>query len=172
MSLTEGAVDLSEEDNVSGYAQQLNEIWEALHSLPGPEERVAMLKAYLMQAVNKMDPGAEPLLKNAGTFYDPSLSPSKVMAEKARISERAIQMRFKKYVGYSSKELLRFLRFKRVVAYLTAQNGKEVDWLDVVVQFGYHDQSHLIRDFKYYTGGTPTRFVEMKETGDFCISRD
>ncbi len=60
---------------------------------------------------------------------------------------------FQKYVGYSPEELLRYLRFKQVVAHLMAERGKPVDWFDLIVQFGYHDQSHLIGDFKFYTGG-------------------
>lgn len=172
MSLSGVSADLSEDDNVKEYAGKLDLIWENLYLLPGPEERVALLKSYLQQAVKGSEAGTELLVQNAGTFYDPGISPAKVMAGKANISERAVQMRFKKYVGYSPRELHRFLRFKRVVACLMERQGKPVDWFDVIVQFGYHDQSHLIRDFKYYTGGTPTQFMEMKDAGGFCISRD
>lgn len=172
MSLAGTSVDLSVEENIMKYAQQLDLLWEKLYALPDPEARVVLLKNYLEQAMDVKETGAELLLQNAGAFYDPGLSPTRVMAEKANFSERAVQMRFKKYVGYSPKELLRFLRFKQVVAWLMERQGKPVDWFDVIVQFGYHDQSHLIKDFKYYTGGTPTQFLVMKDAGSFCVSRD
>ncbi|QEC40986.1 helix-turn-helix domain-containing protein [Pseudobacter ginsenosidimutans] len=172
MKLSTNNVDLSDEDSVAEYADNLNTLWEEMNALPATELRVELLKEYLAKAAKEGEDAVQPLLENASAFFDPVLSPSKVIAEKAAITERAVQMRFKKYVGYSPKELLRYLRFKQVVAYLMAERGKPVDWFDLIVQFGYHDQSHLIRDFKFYTGGTPTQFLEINDSGDFCTSRD
>ncbi|MBA3641917.1 MAG: helix-turn-helix transcriptional regulator [Acidobacteria bacterium] len=33
--------------------------------------------------------------------------------------------------------------------------GRSVDWTEIAVGCGYYDQSHLIRDFKRFTGHTP-----------------
>ncbi|WP_127128542.1 helix-turn-helix domain-containing protein [Pseudoflavitalea rhizosphaerae] len=172
MKLSTNNVNLSEENSVAEYADNLNTLWEEMNGLLSAELRVELLKAYIAKAVQEGEDAVQPLLENASVFFDPALSPSRVIAEKAAITERAVQMRFKKYVGYSPKELLRYLRFKQVVAYLMNERGKPVDWFDLIVQFGYHDQSHLIRDFKFYTGGTPTQFLGMNDSGDFCTSRD
>lgn len=172
MKLSTNNVNLSDENSVAEYADNLNALYEEMNALQDVELRVELLKSYIEKAVKEVEAGAKPLLENSSTFFDPSLSPSKVIAEKADITERAVQMRFKKYVGYSPKELLRYLRFKQVVAHLMEHRGEPVDWFDLIVQFGYHDQSHLIRDFKFYTGGTPTQFLEINDTGDFCTSRD
>ena len=67
-----------------------------------------------------------------------------------------------KYVGYSPKELLRFLRFKQVVAYILQNKGKKTDWIEIANKFGYFDQSHLIKDFKHYTGASPKDFIKIK----------
>ena len=172
MKLSTSNVNLSDEDSVAEYADNLNTLWEEMNALPTAELRVELLKAYIAKAVKEGEDAVQPLLENSSAFFDPALSPSKVIAEKAAITERAVQLRFKKYVGYSPKELLRYLRFKQVVAHLMAERGKPVDWFDLIVLFGYHDQSHLIRDFKFYTGGTPTQFLEINDSGDFCTSRD
>jgi AraC-like DNA-binding protein len=172
MKLSTHHVNLSDEASVAEYTDNLNTLWEEMNALSTVELRVELLKAYIAKAAKEGEDAAQPLLENTSVFFDPSLSPAKVIAEKAAITERAVQMRFKKYVGYSPKELLRYLRFKQVVAHLMAERGKAVNWFDLIVQFGYHDQSHLIRDFKFYTGGTPTQFLEMNDSGDFCTSRD
>lgn len=172
MALNNTKVNLSDEDSVAEYAQELDVLWDQLNALPNTEARVVLLTEHIARAAEKLDAAAQPLLEHASVFHDPLLNPAKHIAGKAAITERAVQMRFKKYVGYSPKELLRYLRFKQVVTYLMPLQGKEVDWYDVIVQFGYHDQSHLIRDFRYYTGGTPTQFLEINDAGDFCISRD
>lgn len=172
MALNNTKINLSDERSVAEYAQELDTLWGQLNALSNLEARVALLTEHIARAAEKLDAAAQPLLEHASVFHDPLLNPAKHIAGKAAITERAVQMRFKKYVGYSPKELLRYLRFKQVVAYLMPLQGKEVDWYDVIVQFGYHDQSHLIRDFRYYTGGTPTQFLDINDAGDFCISRD
>jgi AraC-like DNA-binding protein len=100
------------------------------------------------------------------------VNPVKVMADKASVTERTVQMRFKKYAGYSPKELLRFLRFKQVMAFILARPKEKIDWFELIVQYGYHDQSHLIKDFKYYTGVTPKQFIKLNEEGNLCLARD
>lgn len=48
--------------------------------------------------------------------------------------------------------------------------GKEVDWYDLIHDFGYHDQSHLIKDFHHYLGTTPEVFVKQIAGKEFCTT--
>lgn len=159
---------LSEE----AHTARLDEIWNLLAPLPGPEERVAALTDYLLTVISPVEEAAKPLLENVDELYNPVVNPVKVMADKASVTERTVQMRFKKYAGYSPKELLRFLRFKQVMAFILARPKEKIDWFELIVQYGYHDQSHLIKDFKYYTGVTPKQFIKLNEEGNLCLARD
>jgi AraC-like DNA-binding protein len=149
----------------------LEEIWTGLAAIADMEQRVRMLKSWLLEHINPSDQEATPLLTGISALHDPVLNPVVVMAEDAVLSERTIQLRFKKYTGYSPKELLRFLRFKQVISYLDMSSNSKIDWFELILKFGYHDQSHLIKDFKYFTGTSPKNFVKLQRSGSFCVSR-
>src|SRR6185436_21146188 len=68
------------------------------------------------------------------------------------ISTRQLERRFKDRVGISPKLFSRMQRFQRV---FRAIGGGRPDWARVAVECGYHDQAHLIRDFRDFAGETP-----------------
>lgn len=164
--------DRLQEAGAQEHAQRLEDIWHMLAAIPEPGKRIAALTDYLLLHIPPSEAATRPMLDNVAAIHDPRLNPVKVIAEKYGLSERTVQLRFRKYVGYSPKELLRFLRFKQVLSAILGQPGKKVHWLDLVVQYGYHDQSHLIKDFKYYTGISPQQFIQLNEEGSFCTGRD
>lgn len=166
--LSEGKLN---EKEVIEYNSSLEEIWKALSELSTNNERVAWMSNYLTGHLSPSAQGALPLL-DAIPLLDTAFNPVKVIAQDHAVSERTIQKRFRKYTGYSPKELLRFLRFKQVITYISGKNLKEVDWFDVIYKFGYHDQSHLSKDFKYYTGTSPSKFVGLNLQRNFCFHAD
>ncbi|AMR32330.1 hypothetical protein A0256_13320 [Mucilaginibacter sp. PAMC 26640] len=58
------------------------------------------------------------MIGNLNQFFNPCVDPVNAIAADTRLSERSIQLKFQKNTGYSVKELLRFLRFKEVIAYI------------------------------------------------------
>jgi len=57
-------------------------------------------------------------------------------------------------VGMSPKLFLRIQRFDRLLARVS--RASEVQWANVAADHGYYDQSHFIRDFRDFTGMTPS----------------
>lgn len=78
------------------------------------------------------------------------------------ISERQFERRFKRSVGLSPKMFARIVRFQAAVRRF--QTGSAPNFLDAALEFGYFDQSHLIRDFKEFSGVTPLVFFERNHT--------
>lgn len=78
----------------------------------------------------------------------------------AGISRRQVERNCNRYYGASPKLLARIHRASRITAKLA--NG-EADVKDLV-EHGYYDQSHLIRELKYFTGLTPTTIREKLPT--------
>jgi AraC-like DNA-binding protein len=56
-------------------------------------------------------------------------------------------------VGLAPKTLGRILRFQHV---FKAQQDDAANWAEIAVACGYFDQSHLIRDFRQFTGECPS----------------
>nr|WP_295928082.1 helix-turn-helix domain-containing protein [uncultured Dyadobacter sp.] len=164
--------DMVSDEVVSGQQERLEAMWNALASLV-PHDRIQWLNAYLPANLFGNEPDSLPLLDAAARFHQPEVSPVKAIAREHGITERTVQGRFRKYVGYTSKELIRFLRFKEILRFLLAAGAQApVDWAMLVEEHGYHDQSHLIKDFKYYTGMAPRKFMKMNEADGFCMTND
>jgi AraC-like DNA-binding protein len=146
------------------------ELWQILHRTTLIEERIQILSDYILTSMHDAEDGARPLLQGADYFKDPLLQPAKAIAADADLSERSIQLRFKKYVGYSPKEMLRFLSFKQVINSIENNPATEIDWYDLIHDFGYHDQSHLIKDFHHFLGTTPEVFIKQIARKEFCTT--
>lgn len=96
------------------------------------------------------------------------------MAPASNVTERAMQLRFRKYLGFSAKEAVRFLRFRRVMADLQhlGPTGSTADWLALLEQHGYYDQSHLIHDFTHFLQQPPAEVARKLLRGDaICFTR-
>jgi AraC-like DNA-binding protein len=79
----------------------------------------------------------------------------------AGLSTRQFERRFSKQVGMRPKLYARIARFE------SALDGKarslSKSWGDVALEFGYHDQMHLVHDFREFSGETPTSVLTHVE---------
>jgi len=148
-----------------------SELWKTLKNISSLNDRIDFLKDYARIFIHEVQEAAAPLIKGISYLHNPLIQPVRAMADDADVSERTIQLRFKKYLGYSPKELIRFLRFKQVINAIQIQEATDVDWFGLIEKFGYHDQSHLIKDFHHYLGTTPQKFVREVAGKEFCVSR-
>jgi AraC-like DNA-binding protein len=73
------------------------------------------------------------------------------------VGKRTLQRLFSQYVGVSPKWVIKRYRLHEVAARLDA--GEGFDWPSLVVELGYTDQTHLIKDFKAIVGTTPTEYA-------------
>jgi AraC-like DNA-binding protein len=72
-------------------------------------------------------------------------------------SRKHLAARFAAEIGRPPKAVARLLRFERLHG-LVAQMT-DPDWSALAYDCGYADQAHLVRDFRAYTGTTPTRYL-------------
>lgn len=70
---------------------------------------------------------------------------------------KKLQRVFSKELGITPKFFARMVRFEAVHNEIMAL--KKIDWLTLVHTYGFHDQSHLIKEFKFFTGETPKDFL-------------
>ncbi|MET0465942.1 MAG: helix-turn-helix domain-containing protein [Chitinophagaceae bacterium] len=75
------------------------------------------------------------------------------------LSHRQFDRSFQERVGISPKQFLQVIRFDK--AYRLKNKFPKMDWLTVAVQCGYHDYQHLVKEYKHFTGHTPTRFFAL-----------
>lgn len=75
------------------------------------------------------------------------------------LSYKQFQRIFSDHVGANPKDFLRVIRFQRSL--FTLQYQPDINLAQLAVENGYYDQSHLIRDFKTFSGYTPTEYMAV-----------
>jgi AraC-like DNA-binding protein len=69
-------------------------------------------------------------------------------------SRRHLGDRFRREIGLTPKTVARILRFEHAHELATADDPPS--WVDVSTATGYADQAHLVRDWREFTGRSPT----------------
>lgn len=82
------------------------------------------------------------------------------LAKHIGISQRYLETQFKKSVGLTPKTYSLILRFKRIEQQLN--NSSLPSWKNLVFANEFHDQNHFIKDFKRFTGLTPSKYLLEK----------
>lgn len=144
---------------------------QQLASLTDRTDRLGRISDYALAHLAPNDEAARSLRDSIPYFNQAAVDPVKAVAQRHQVSTRSIQSRFQTQLGYSAKELIRFLRFRKVLHLLCQRQPTPVDWLGLVFEFGYHDHPHLIRDFQYFVGLTPRRFLSRLAQGGVCLSK-
>ena len=78
------------------------------------------------------------------------------MAHLVGISRRQLERRFDEKIGVSPKMFLRIARFQRALALVQESS---MDHAAIAAATGFFDQSHMISDFRRFSGTTPTRWT-------------
>ncbi len=78
------------------------------------------------------------------------------LEERFGVTRRHLERSFVRTVGISPKSLAQVLRFRRALRSIASADP---NWTDVALSCGYFDQSHLIRDFRKFTGLTPSAYL-------------
>ncbi|MGC4103622.1 DUF6597 domain-containing transcriptional factor [Ferruginibacter sp.] len=88
------------------------------------------------------------------------------VANRYGISSRYLQKLFVQYSGLSPNLFSKINRFRKS---LQLVSQKQLSLTAVAHQCGYFDQSHFIKDFRYFTGAKPSAF-ELESSTDLLAS--
>lgn len=142
-------------------------LWEELQQISDVAERVAYILDFCTPYLREQNE----ITTLLADFKEENLNPIKAIASKVNQTERSIQLNQKKVFGYTIKEINRYERFLKAVNEIQKNiiNQSKTDWLTIVEECGYYDQSQLIHDFKFYMNISPTKFLKFQN--DICSSK-
>jgi AraC-like DNA-binding protein len=83
------------------------------------------------------------------------------LAADARVSANHLATQFKVHVGLTPKRVARIYRFARLI--LSVDARRPVDWSEQAHIAGYFDQAHFGKEFKEFTGLTPTEYLTLRQ---------
>ncbi|MEU3735926.1 MULTISPECIES: helix-turn-helix domain-containing protein [unclassified Streptomyces] len=128
------------------------------------EERFASLSGYLRQRAADASSGSvRPEVTEAWAWLarHQGVGTLRGLSRHVALSERRLTTLFRAETGLSPKQAGRLMRFQRarnaVVRPVAA--GGAPDLARVAADCGYYDHSHLVRDFRQYTGASPSGWL-------------
>lgn len=144
----------------------MSRLWERLGNLATFRERSQLLDRYfLTQLSNSGQPGNfDPIykaLRQLTNIDTPSLVGE--VARHAGVNRKFLERKALALTGVSPKALTRISRFNRALTMRSASTlhgASTQTWTEIAHAAGYHDQMHLIRDFRVFAGGAPTSALQ------------
>jgi AraC-like DNA-binding protein len=130
--------------------------------LPEPPASPAQASRALCEFLLALEPSRDPMIATVNELVraaqqDGAILRVEGLASLAGISVRSLHRLFEKYVGVSSKWIVRRARGQGAAERVA--RGESVDWAAVAAELGYSDQAHLIRDFRAQIGVTPAAYA-------------
>lgn len=143
--------------DVSG--KTINTLHAQLQETRTWQKRITLLEAFLLQQVeqagkrlNKVSVVSDLMVAlQQQEVYDTM----ETIATRLGISARHMQQLFLQYTGLTPKLFSQITRFQHSLRLVTTRN---TSLTDIAYECGYADQSHFIKEFKAFTGFTPSGY--------------
>lgn len=143
-------------DCFAGY-NDLSGIEEQLAEVVTNQQRIHLIEQFLLNKLCPLKPDA--LVMNALQRIHAAKGIVRIeeLASKLCISQDAFEKRFRRVVGVAPKQFATIVRMKSVISNSVVQNHRLAE---LAYDAGYFDQSHFNKDFRLFTGQTPTDFFK------------
>ena len=139
------------------WGRRAGEIRERLASAPSARERFRLLENGLRSRLHApLEHHPAVSLALDGFRSNHSRAVVRKLAREAGLSDRRFIDVFRSEVGLKPKLFNRIERFQRVLE--KVHRLPEPEWEQLALQYGYFDQSHLIRDFLEFSGFSPADY--------------
>lgn len=81
----------------------------------------------------------------------------KTLSDIACLSEKQFSRIFTENIGTTPKDFMRIVRLQRTLSVLQRNSG--ISFAQLSYECGYTDQSHMIKEFKLFSGYTPKEYI-------------
>ena len=125
-------------------------------------ETLRVLERELRSRLAQAPPRGLGLVRYAGGRLEASRGavPVGALTDAAGVSGTHLAAQFKSHVGVTPKRVARIYRFAQLIVSVDAR--RPVDWAELAHTAGYFDQAHFSREFKDFTGHTPTEYLALR----------
>lgn len=131
---------------------------EAIRKSNSHEGKVSVMET-LMDELLAQPTHGNPVVQKAANqiFEDFGATNITDLLEELPMSRRSFERKFLEEVGVSPKTYAKIRRFGYTCSLMAG--NRYVNLMDVLHRGGYYDQSHFIKDFKYFSGRTPRKYA-------------
>lgn len=127
----------------------------------GTEQRIQIISDYILGLVknSSVNPDNSIKLAVSSLINSKGLISIKQLREQLYITERTFERRFTKEVGVTPKQFAKIIQFSFSLDQI--QESDYTKLTNIAYDNGFTDQSHFIKTFKKYTGGTPKEILSQ-----------
>lgn len=140
--------------------KEIDELLERLLNTSDNSVRNSIIQEYLLTKLSNLKPllaidsAMLQLVRSQGNLS------MDLLAASSCLSTRQLERQSLERIGLPPKFFARMIRFSE--AYKFKERNPHISWTKIAYQFGYYDQMHLIRDFRNFTGITPSIMKEQE----------
>ncbi|HEU4608132.1 MAG TPA: helix-turn-helix domain-containing protein, partial [Chitinophagaceae bacterium] len=151
-----------EEDAGLFFGEELYQLEQRLKEAFDPQEIGRHIELFLRKRMARaadllpIDHAINSLVKSHGNL------PIERAAALACLSTRQFERKCQERLGLNPKLFARLIRFTKV--YTIKESRPEFKWTQIAYDLGYHDQMHLIRDFKTFAGFAPSVMEKITDS--------
>jgi len=132
-------------------------LWTAVRNESSDEGRVNILEELMMSYLPVAKSNIS-IIDEAVEYIDMCKGCVSVVAvaERLNISRRYLEKKFLEKVGVSPKFYARLKRFGSLSN--TIAHQEKIDWQQIVLEYDFHDQSHLVKEFMEFNQMNPSQY--------------
>ncbi len=146
-------------------------IAEQLEKVADAKAQVALIDTYLLDRLARFeqpptlaDQAALLILRKRGMIT------MEKVADTLNVGERHLRRVFGQRLGINAKLFARIKRFQYINLCLT--QNETLDWQDFLVEGGFYDQAHFIKDFVAFCGKAPSaQIMQSKQIADLLTPK-
>jgi AraC-like DNA-binding protein len=137
------------------------ELFERLSAAPSIQTRLLLFEELMRvrlhdapHGLNVVRYGVAEIARHKGSLL------IKALGDQMGISHNHLLTQFNRMVGISPKALARLYRLKHILHSVDPTSA--VDWTQIAHQSDYYDQAHFTKDFRVFTGLSPTDYLRLR----------
>lgn len=142
------------------WPTELRQLNERLSSAAAWPEMLPMIEDFLLGRIRRVRAALHPAdAVGQLLLHPPPHLTLDALARHACLSPRQLDRQFSQRLGVGPALYARIVRFDRAFRLKNSQPG--LDWLSIALACGYYDHQHLAKDYRAFTGTSPSAFFEQ-----------
>lgn len=149
---------------------ELNHLKSSISSERNVQTCIQFIELFFMKRLIDIDYNHKRVQNSISQIINQPQIEVNTLAESACLGYRQFKRIFTNHVGMSPKEYYKVIRFQRVLYLL--QNNPIMEIADLTYSCGFYDPSHLVKDFREFSGCSPTQYLSSRSPYSTFFSED
>jgi AraC-like DNA-binding protein len=136
-----------------------DETIERIAAAAGFEDRICVFEGFFLGSLNASETSDDTACRLSRAVLERrgQISVSELCSYSG-LGERTLERTFQRFVGLPPKTFARIIRFQHLVRRIETADSNRL--LETALDFGYYDQSHMIREFREFACKSPLAYFE------------